>query len=166
MGNVPTHEEIKKDYNISFNGNLMTHLPNKIDGKPSGYYLLREILIKIITNSNFKNMDDLLELNDELFLELHNMVNELNLKFEFSWNKNDIEKNPFYNYKIYPTNDESKEKWLIEKDYLFYWFNKAKNNELDITTEKCVLNILYTDKSWITEGERIATLYCKAHLNK
>jgi len=158
MGAVPTHEQLENDVNVPFNGNTMLHVSNHIDHKPSGHWILRQLLIELIetTNPKLDKLDyQLGQLPPDLLSELHGIVIELHINFWWSWNINDIKTKYNECLQNAPTNEESRRKWLIERKYLWFWFHKVATL-LDDTY--CVLPVKKTDNMFITDGQRIASL--------
>ncbi len=167
MGPSPSHEQLALDNNIAFNGNSMLHVPNHIDCKPSGHWIMRNLLIDIITERKPDPMKfgyDLCKLTPELVNELRMMLQELNIKFKFD--VENFKASKFHDYETKnEVNAESGRKWLIEKKYLFFWLNKARNKELQIDKSKCVMPIADPNAvMFVTDGERIATIYLERHM--
>ena len=165
MDQTPTHKQISQDYNISFGSNCMMHLHNSIDKKSSGYYHIRQLLIGVITDKNInvgKYHRKLVKLPPSLLLELRDMFIQLNIPFDWSWNPDDLDEK--YDREQYPIDEESCRKWNIEKKYLFHWLDKAKRGEIVANEHKCTISFSDDDIRWITDAERIATLYMKNHI--
>jgi hypothetical protein len=166
MGVVPSHEQLDNDFNIDFRGNIMTHITNHIDGKQSGHFVLRELFVKLLMDNNptiEKYHFDLGSLTDELLQELRELLKEWNIKFDWSWNTDDLKLNKFHDYsKKSPCNEETARNWMIEKKYLSHWLSKA----MICDDSFCVVPSGKNDKRFCTDGQRIASVYAKKHLLK
>ncbi len=165
MGAVPTHEQLKTNPETTgFNGNTMEHLNNYIDGHCSGHHILRQVFIAILTNespANPKNFQmDLSNLNDELLAELKQMLQQLEISFEWSWNRKDLKyKDESNNYEC---TKETAQKWDIERNYIFHWLKKVQQKTF-VASGDCVVQTCSQDVVFVTDGERIASLYQKNH---
>lgn len=165
MGNKPSHEQLDNDYYTPFNGNVIKGLLNHIDGYPSAHYEVRNLFVEIVcgflkTPYDLKNFT-FAQLPEFLIDELRLCVEKYGVEFDWSWTKQDLMKNQFHEYVDRPYNDESARKWEIEKKYIFFWLDKAKSGEIDSNSEKCVIPMSSSDKTFNTDGERIAKLYYK-----